>query len=425
MPKSLDFLAWLSVAACSIALLGAEGPASQTTILTLESTRSLGDGQLAKFLNGPDLRLAVRAALAIGRTKQAGGVPLLAAHLTDPHTPLRAMSVYGLGLLATGLESAQLVRALGDRSGAVRIAAVDALDRYEAAQRLGSGEAAVLNALLRTAAADPDAAVRARAAAALGEFRSFAGAPAAAQALMRAARSDSDEAVRWHAMWTIYRAFTPLVPVAFVQSMLGDPNELVRIEAVRAMSRYKDAALVASVQPLLSDPSWRVQEQASETIRVLSGKPMSDHWTTIPAFVHLPAIAPDAFASVASLPRPPASKPQAPSPIGAIQAPVPMPVSANDMISPVAGPHPWVRIVTTKGDVYVATLSGVGSADGDQFSKPCKRRLLRRQPLVSNRSGFRGADRRPERQRRGGRGLLGRRGRESARANESTSFRWA
>lgn len=162
MPKSLDFLAWLSVAACSIALLGAEGPASQTTILTLESTRSLGDGQLAKFLNGPDLRLAVRAALAIGRTKQAGGVPLLAAHLTDPHTPLRAMSVYGLGLLATGLESAQVVRALGDRSGAVRIAAVDALDRYEAAQRLGSGEAAVLNALLRTAAADPDAAVRAR-----------------------------------------------------------------------------------------------------------------------------------------------------------------------------------------------------------------------------------------------------------------------
>jgi cyclophilin family peptidyl-prolyl cis-trans isomerase len=356
MQKSLDFLTWLSAAACSAALLGAAATpppaAPETVILTLESQRTLGSGQLAAFLNGTDQPLAVRAALAIGRTKQAAGAALLAAHLADSRTPLRAMSVYGLGLLATGLDSAQLVKALRDPAGAVRIAAVDALDRYEAAGRLGPGEAAALTAISREVASDPDAAVRARAAAALVEFRA-AGAAPAAQAAMKAVRSDADESVRWHAMWAIFRGLTPAVPVAFVQSMLHDPSELVRVEAVRAMSRYKDAALIASVQPLLDDPSWRVQEQASETVRVLSGKPMSDHWTAIPASVHLPAIGPDAFANVQALPRPAASKPRAPAPSDAAPAPIPMPVSASDMISPVAGPHPWVRVVTTKGNVYV------------------------------------------------------------------------
>src|SRR5579862_7939925 len=62
----------------------------------LESKRSLGDGRLALFLASPDEAVAVRAALAIGRTKRRSGAQLLAAHLDDSRVAVRAMSVYGL-----------------------------------------------------------------------------------------------------------------------------------------------------------------------------------------------------------------------------------------------------------------------------------------------------------------------------------------
>src|SRR5437899_937315 len=65
----------------------------------LEAARSLGNGALAGFVNSGDRRVAVRAALAIGRTKKAAGIPLLARHAGDRDTALRAMSIYSLGLI--------------------------------------------------------------------------------------------------------------------------------------------------------------------------------------------------------------------------------------------------------------------------------------------------------------------------------------
>jgi cyclophilin family peptidyl-prolyl cis-trans isomerase len=347
-------------AVASVALVfapaSAAGPPSQRflTIVKLESERSLGNGELASLLATGDERVAARAALAIGRTKLSAGEAALAAHLHDRRNAVRAVSVYALGLLATGGHGAAIVAALGDPSGAVRVAAVDAVARYEAAGRFGTAESTAQSALERTLAADADALVRARAATASIEFRNGAHAAEAADALSTAFRTDSDANVRWHAMWAIYRAYAASVNRKLVESALHDGNELVRIEAVRAMSRYKDAALVSVVRPLLRDPSWRVQEQAAETIRVLQGKPMSAHWTAIPKYVHLPKGEADPYASLAAYPRPkPAGKPSAPRPRDAIFQPQLDPSTAALMTSPARGPHPRLRIVTTKGNLYV------------------------------------------------------------------------
>ena len=79
--------------AVALACAGAApAPSSHVQILLLESKRSLGDGQLALFLMSPDTRTAVRAALAIGRTKLPAGEPLLAAHLKDSRDAVRAVA---------------------------------------------------------------------------------------------------------------------------------------------------------------------------------------------------------------------------------------------------------------------------------------------------------------------------------------------
>ena len=66
----------------AVALLGA-APVQPvaTRILELEQARTLGGGELAAFLGSANEDVAVRAALAIGRSKQVAGVRLLAEHL--------------------------------------------------------------------------------------------------------------------------------------------------------------------------------------------------------------------------------------------------------------------------------------------------------------------------------------------------------
>ncbi|HEY1656138.1 MAG TPA: peptidylprolyl isomerase [Candidatus Tumulicola sp.] len=357
----------------------AAAPQPYLQILTLESKRSLGDGALARRVASPDARIAARAALAIGRTKLPAGEPLLAAHLSDPRIPVRALAVFGLGLLATGENAPALVTKVSDPAGAVRVAAIDAIARYEAAQRLAGVESTAQSALEGALAHDRSPIVRSRAAVALVEFRNAPRAADAAVALSWALRTDCDVELRRHAMWAIYRGFAPAVGVGVVESALHDPDEVVRIEATRAMSRFKDAALADAVRPLLADASWRVAEQAAQTLQALAGKPPTEHWTAIPAFVHLPAIQPDSLAGLPALTKTP-GKPSAPQPERAPFLSL-FPATAAAMTSPAPAAHPRVRIVTTKGNVYVTlfpewapltvanflNLAGGGYYDGNRW----------------------------------------------------------
>ncbi len=357
MTRTLDLLRrltfWLS-AACLLAA-GTAPPNAYLKILSLEQVRALGNGVLAAELGGKDERLAVRAALAIGRTKQGAGEAALAAHLRDPRAAVRAMSLYGVGLIASGRSASAVVAGLLDRSGAVRIAALDAVDRYEAAHRFsGDAERSALARTLGLLATDRDPVVRARAAATLESFSASGGVAAAAIDLAKAVETDRATEVRRFAMWTIFRGYATLVPHVFLVHELQDRDAVVRIETVRAFARRKNAADVALVQTLLGDSSWRVQEQAAETIHVLQGDAMTEHWAAIPAFVHVPAPRADPLSSLPALPRILlAGKPGRPNASHAIFEPMIDPTSAQAMSGPAHGPHPRVRIVTTKGNLYV------------------------------------------------------------------------
>jgi peptidyl-prolyl cis-trans isomerase B (cyclophilin B) len=320
----------------------------------LEQTRSLGNGRLAEFLSSRDRLVALRAALAIGRTKRAAGIEILLRRTHDRDAAMRAMSVYGLGLIGTAAASGSVLAALHDTSDTVLVSALDATDRLETAHAFdASQEAKALQrvvALLRSS----EAVVRARAATAL---ESFSGAPqnARAQAALANAYAHEQNAyVRWHIMWTLYRAYAKTAPQNTLKKGLSDGDEVVRIEAVRAFGRRGDASAVSLLQPLLNDSSWRVQEQTRESMAVLRGGKLTEHLTSIPDGVRTPAPQPDALAYLPAMPRTDASgKPAAPAAGSILATPKLDPKSVALFTGPAKGPHPRVRIVTTEGNIYL------------------------------------------------------------------------
>jgi peptidyl-prolyl cis-trans isomerase B (cyclophilin B) len=325
-------------------------------ILKLESARSLGQGRLASLLESRDEIIAARAALAIGRTRRAAGIPLLQRHLDDPRDAVRALSVYGLGVMGLGSDVADVVKlAGGDPSGAVRIGAIDALGRYEAGKRLDAAqEATAAGTLLAVMRSNPDAMIRGRAALSLWTFWEGPQAAYVSAQIARAMPLEHSNYVRERMMWTIFRGYATLVPRSLLVMGLHDSDEIVRIESVRAFGKLKDRSAVATLEPLLEDPSWRVQEQTAESIRQLEGKPLTAHLTAIPKYVHLPARVPDALAALPAMPRKnDGGKQAAPNAGDAIVDPTIDPRTAAAMLSPAHGLHPRLRIVTTKGNVYV------------------------------------------------------------------------
>jgi peptidyl-prolyl cis-trans isomerase B (cyclophilin B) len=350
--ESLRSTILVTLAAC---LLGAGASAtSYIAILADEHARSLGNGRLAQALAGPDELLAVRAALAIGRTKQAAGLPVLIAALRDRRVAVRSMALYGIGLIGGTGAAGPIADGLASENGAMKIAALDAADRCETARQLGSREREIYALVAGLLAHDSDPVVRARAAATLEAWSDSQEAPQATAALTKAASIDRSRRVRRFAMWSVFRAYAKLAPRALLVAKLHARDEIVRIEAVRAIGRRDDPSDAALLRPLLRDRSWRVQEQTEESMRLLAGKQPTAHWKQIPQYVHVPGARPDplrALPALAAIAQ--AGKPRAPTVDDAIVDPMLDPKTAEAMSGPAPGPHPRVRIMTTEGNIYV------------------------------------------------------------------------
>jgi len=338
-----------------VALGGASAaPNPYAQIVQLEESRSLGNGRLAEFLSSNDRSLALRAALAIGRTKQPGGLPLLEAHAGDRDVAMRAMAVYGSGLIGGARAARTVLAALNDTSDAVRISALDATDRVETAHAFdAASERTAARRVIRLLNARNEV-VRARAATSFESFNASSEKQSLVVALARAYYQNRSAFVRWHIMWTLFRAYAKDAPQRVLADGLKDADETVRIEAVRAFGRRGDRAGMALLKPLLHDPSWRVREQALESIAVLQGGKMTEHLTKISAGVQTPAPVADTLSYLPALPRTPMNgKPHKPSADEAILRPRLEASTVAAFTGPSAGPHPRVRIVTTEGNIYI------------------------------------------------------------------------
>jgi len=330
--------------------------------------------------------IAIRAALAIGRTKDAAGAPLLRRRLARSSTSpaLRAMCAYGLGLLVD-LDSLAMLRALArhDPNSAVRYAAIDAVARIVIA-RPQLATQPVANDTIIVARTDGDPVVRAHAAAQLDAFKSAAIGRTLARSLGQALEAEPDETVRWHLAWAIFRGYARFVDAEVLERALHDRNELVRVEAARAWGRRTGARAAAIVRTALGDPSWRVQYEAREALRRIAKLSPTDHLLAVPPGLHLPpipAVAPRVAASPAAIASFPADAPpavDATKPLGTMLdtrrqagnaasaralaapdaatialAPPVVAETAREFGAPAAAPHPRIRIRTTKGELVL------------------------------------------------------------------------
>lgn len=308
---------------------------------------------LATLLSSPDTQTAARGALLLGRTKNPQSAGFLERHTNDRRIAVRALSVYGLGLIGLRRDAPLLLSAVGDPSSAVRLAAVDAIGRFESGKLLdASAEAAAASRLERILLGDADCDVRGRAALSLADFGDSPEAASASRALREATSYGEPAGVRRRAMWTIFRRYAARVPWPYLRARLGDKDEVVRIEAVRAYGKLGDPARIADLRPLLGDPSWRVQEQAAESIRILRGLGPTEHLAEIPPYVHVPAPVPDPLAGLPALRRP-AVHGGRPRPGDVPEAPALDPRTAAQMLAPAHGPHPRLRFRTSEGNFYV------------------------------------------------------------------------
>ena len=342
------------VAACVVLAPVGAAPGEQPSyrrLVELESTRTFSD-ELTVALASRDASLAGRAALALGRTEDARAAGPLHNATGAPDVSLRALAVYGYGLLAAKTPIASEVprRAMHDAAPAVRAAGIDAAWRAKVAKASG---AALLSApLLDLATHDPDPIVRARAATALSGWTKADNAVAVSAGLERAFAHERDRTVRWHEAWTLRRAYALLTTAVTIRAGLADPDEVVRMQFADLIARRKIKREAAWLEPLLRDPSWRIREQATESIKVLEGGTRTDHLKEIPHAVVTPSPAP-AEASE-PLPRPTALGPaRKPLPSDA-RLDLPLRVlTAASLDGPMPGPHPRVRIGTTKGTMVL------------------------------------------------------------------------
>ncbi len=320
-------------------------------LVELESTRTFST-ELVVALAAKDTGLAGRAALALGRTGDPRAAGPLRNATGAQDVSLRALAVYGYGLLAAkgANQTTIVVTALRDRQAAVRIAAVDAAWRERAAQ-VPSADA-LSAGLLAMVHDDPEKTVRARAAAALSGWRGAADATGIAAGLAAAFGAEADATVRWHEAWALRRGFAAETPAATVSAGLRDPEELVRIQFADLVGRRPDPAGAAALRPLLADPSWRVREQAAESLAVLGGGKRTEHLGAIPAGIVTPAPVPANRET--PLPRPAGLGPLAKPTAAQARLDLPLrPTTSALMDGPMPGPHPRVRIGTTQGPIVV------------------------------------------------------------------------
>lgn len=363
-----------------LSILTVAGVAASTnpyrTIEYWEMVRSTGGNSLASLLNRGEPAVAARAALALGRTGKLLAADPLLQRTQASDAAIRAMVIYGLGLLAPTLAGSALspmlqplaadrraragtaiVGALSDGSDAVRVAALDATARFAAARAFSPQLTSTSFArVTRILGAEPSPVVRGRAAYVLAWYD-----PAdatlhsrALHALEKAFAAEDDAGARWHEMWALGRAFAKGVDGKTLAAGLADESDLVRIQTLHALERRADASWVARVQPLTNDPSWRITEEAQEAIAIMRGGKRTEHLKAIPAGVATPAPLPSP--QLAPLPRPyvpAATKLAAPKASQLTLTPHILPRTIAEMTGPEPGPHPRAAIVTTQGTIIV------------------------------------------------------------------------
>jgi cyclophilin family peptidyl-prolyl cis-trans isomerase/HEAT repeat protein len=230
-------------------------------IAKLEYRRSLGDGELLKYLEEPRHGIRERALLALGRIQDPETLPALAAVLEDAEPSVRGAAAFVIGQMTgeAARESAEstLLDALRDEvDPAVSALLIEALGKV-------GGENASLP--LAEALDDPSSEVRGRAAIALGLLGRREIAHEGADLALVGHAGEFEDEVRWRVYYALARRKAPSALDVFIEG-LGDRHALVRAYAARGLGELKDDRGLYPLMSLLADDDWRVAVNAARSL---------------------------------------------------------------------------------------------------------------------------------------------------------------
>jgi len=245
-----------------------------TRILSLEDHRTVGGGELDRYLRDPERSVRRRAALAAGRIGDAVLLPTLVELMNDVEPEVRQMAAFAMGLLGDRAGVERLVAALKDSDPVVRGRAAEALGR------IGDARAAPQLAKM-VLAATPEApstlAIRGDDPASLVDpwlelrlgmlaLAWLKDAAAAESVLLAGGKPRFDW---WAATYAAMRVESPrLRPVLHAAAGSNDP--LSRAFAARGLGALKDTSSVSALAALARDPNETVVVHALRALAVIA-----------------------------------------------------------------------------------------------------------------------------------------------------------
>jgi HEAT repeat protein len=268
----------LAAALALATLIGAgKAPATRgdklARVQLLEDRRSLGDGELERYLREPDRGLRRRAALAAGRIGDAAVLPSLIELMNDAEPEVRQMAAFAMGLIGDQRAGERLLASLKDGDATVRARSAEALGRVGGA---GAAPAVAQFVLERLPPGAPVVTVR-------GDDPGSASDPwlelrlglIALAALKDARAAESvlmkDGAPRfdwWAATWAAMRLERPaLKPLLLAAARSSDA--LSRAYAARGLGALKDASGLDALSALARDKDQTVAVHALRALGVL------------------------------------------------------------------------------------------------------------------------------------------------------------
>lgn len=263
------FLAAAPVKPAGPALPGSRGE-KMARLLSLEDTRSVGDGALDRLLSDGDRGVRRRAALAAGRIGDVSLVPALVARMNDTEPEVRQMSAFALGLLGDPSAAERLVAALADPDVVVRARAVEALGRVGGPRAAPAIVEAIRAALppdaplVTVRGDDPGSAKDPWLLPRLGLFAlvRLKDVAAAESVLLADGRPRFDWwAATWAAMRLENAALKPVLAAA-----VGSSDPASRALGARGLGGLKDASALDAVAPLVKDADAQVVIQAVRAV---------------------------------------------------------------------------------------------------------------------------------------------------------------
>ncbi len=242
-------------------------------ILACEDRRSLGDGELDRYLSDPDPGVRRRAALAAGRIGDPGALPTLIQRMNDAEPEVRQMAAFAMGLFGDKQAAERLLASLADPEPVVKARAAEALGRVGDPRAAPAIAKMVLDATPKSPSAivvrgddpanpyDPWLVQR------LGLFAlaRLKDAPAAESVLLNAGKPRFDW---WAATWTAMRLESPsLKPV--LSAAAASSDSVSRALAARGLGALKDPSALELALPLLKDKDENVVVMAIRAVTAI------------------------------------------------------------------------------------------------------------------------------------------------------------